>query len=98
MIVYNETYIVDDSVHLEWLEWIKAEHIAQIMGTGLFNSFNILHVLNSPNEGVTYCIQYLTDTVANYHLVEQQLQDLHQILFSRFENKFVQFTTLMQSI
>ena len=98
MIVYNETYIVDDSVHELWLNWVKAQHIPQIMESGLFSSFNILNVLNSPNEGVTYCIQYFTESIANYHLIQPQLQDLQTTLFQRFENKFVQFNTLMQSV
>jgi len=98
MIVYNETYIVDENLHELWLNWMKGNYISQLMASNLFSSFNILTVLNSPNEGVTYCIQYLTDNIANYHLVQPQLQDLQADLFKHFENKFVQFNTLMQSV
>ncbi|MFD0751157.1 DUF4286 family protein [Mucilaginibacter calamicampi] len=99
MIVYNETVIVDEAIHRQWLSWMQQEYIPQVMATGHFKRFTILNVLDSPNEGVTFCIQYFADSRENYnkfaavHL--QQLQALH---FQKFENQFVMFNTLMKAV
>ena len=44
MIIYNVTVNIDDSVHLEWLEWIK-EHIPQVLATGKFSEAKLTKVL-----------------------------------------------------
>ena len=99
MIICNETVIVDEAIHKQWLSWIQNEYIPMVMGTGYFNTFTILNVLDSPNEGVTYCIQYFTDSLENYNhfnqKYSQQLQAIHQ---QQFENQFVSFTTIMQTV
>jgi hypothetical protein len=70
-----------------------------VMATGHFNSYKILTVLDSPNEGVTYCVQYLTDNREKYRLFnDKHLQELQAIHFQKFENKFVLFNTLMQTV
>ncbi len=99
MIVYNETVIVDEAIHRQWLSWMQQEYIPKVMATGHFNRHTILNVLDSPNEGVTYCIQYFADNRQNYNDFErahlQQLQALH---LQKFENQFVMFNTLMQTV
>jgi hypothetical protein len=99
MIIYNETIIVDEAIHKQWLSWMQTEYIPLIMETGYFNSHTILNVLDSPNEGVTYCIQYHTDKLENYNSFNTQyLQRFHAIHQQQFENKFVLFNTLMQTV
>jgi hypothetical protein len=99
MIIYNETIIVDEGIHKQWLNWMQAEYIPMVMKTGHFNSYKILNVLDSPNEGVTYCIQYLTDDREKYNLFnDKHLQELQAIHQQKFENQFVLFNTLMQTV
>lgn len=99
MIIYNETIIVDEGIYKEWLHWMQTVHIPAVMATGCFNSFQILNVLDSPNEGVTYCVQYNAPNIQKFdeyranHL--QQLQANHQ---QKFENLFIMFNTVMQTV
>jgi len=99
MIIYNETIIVDEGIYKEWLNWMQAEHIPAIMATGYFDSYRVLNVIDSPNEGVTYCIQYHANDLESYNEFnskhQQRLQETHQ---QRFENMFVMFNTLMQTV
>ncbi len=99
MIIYNETIIVDESIHHEWLKWMQTVHIPAVMATGYFDTFRILRVMDSPNEGVTYCIQYHASDNESYQQFsikhQQHLQAIHQ---QRFENMFVMFNTLMHTI
>ncbi|MDB5145420.1 MAG: hypothetical protein JWQ66_4133, partial [Mucilaginibacter sp.] len=46
MLVYNETFIVDDTIIDEWLTWIKNNHIPSILATGDFDSYKVLTVLD----------------------------------------------------
>ena len=99
MIVYNETYMVDEAIDQEWLSWIKENHIPAVLKTGNFESSKILRVLNSPNEGITYCIQFLTDDVTKYE--DFMLYHLNPLAIEHnrvFENRFVVFNTLMEQI
>lgn len=99
MIIYNETIIVDEGIYKEWLDYMLTVHIPAVMATGHFDSYTILKVLDSPNEGVTYCIQYHANSLENYNqfnnIHQQRLQADHQ---QRFENMFVMFNTLMQKV
>lgn len=99
MIIYNETIIVDEAIYKQWLSWMQSVHIPAVMATGLFNSHRILKVLDSPNEGVTYCIQYIAKTLEDYNQFKNKhqlaLQLVHQ---QKFENQFVMFHTLMENV
>lgn len=99
MMVYNETVIVEEIIHNDWLYWMQNEYIPLMMATGCFNNHTILKVVDSPNEGVTYCVQYLTDSIQTYQQFANVYQpDLFAIHQQQFANQFVIFTTLMQTI
>ena len=99
MLVYNETFIVDDTIVDEWLTWIKNNHIPSILATGAFDSYKVLTVLDSPNEGITYCIQYHTDTIERYSdFYYKHMEQLHKTHNAQFEERFALFHTLMETV
>ena len=99
MIVYNETIIVEEAIYPEWFTWMKEVHIPAVMATGYFHSYRVMNIIDSPNEGVTTCVQYNTGTTKNYHkFYDEHLHQLHNIHNQRYENKFVLFNTLMEVI
>lgn len=99
MIIYNETFVVEEAVHQQWLQWMKDEHIPAVLQTGCFEAHKVLAVLDSPNEGVTYCIQYLTPDMNLYHeFMTQHAQQLHVRHHQQFENRYVLFNSLMQEL
>jgi Domain of unknown function (DUF4286) len=99
MIIYNETFIVEESIIENWFNWIKNNHIPAIMGTGYFDSYKVMTVLDSPNEGITYCFQYYTDSIERYSpFYYKEREKFHQLHNEQFENQFVLFTTLMETI
>ena len=99
MVIFNDTVIVDEAIQDKWLSWIQQVYIPAVMDTGYFKSYQILAVIDSPNEGVTYCIQYNAETIEDFnqfyskHL--HRLQDMHN---REFENQFVVFNTLMKTV
>ncbi len=58
MIIYNVTANINESIHEEWLTWIK-EHIPKVLGTGKFDKATLTQVLVEEDMGgLTYSIQY----------------------------------------
>ena len=99
MIIYNETFVVESNAEQEWLQWIQQEHIPAAMATGYFTEYTILTVIDSPNEGVTYCVQYITDEMVKYNLFkERHLHHMHTRHHQQFENRYVLFNSLMKTI
>lgn len=99
MVLYNITIIMDETIQQAWLRWADEELIPNIMATGLFASSRTLRVLDSPNEGVTYCIQFIADNLGKYDTYQDNFAGK---IFSAqppdFENKFVSFTTIMEFV
>ena len=97
MILYNITIIIDDAIEKDWVGYIKGRYIPEIMATGDFDSNRFLKVLDSPNEGFTYCIQFVAEDLSKYHNYQNRhaatIQAAHQ---QHFENKFVSFSTVME--
>ena len=99
MLLYNVTLIIEEAAAEEWLQWMTEIHIPEVMATEKFVSNRLLKVLDSPNEGVTYCAQYVLESEAEY----QDYQDnfapaLQADLQAKFENRFVAFRTLMEFV
>lgn len=99
MILYNVTIIIEDSIHESWLKWMQNTHIGQVMDTGCFASNRMLKVIDSPNEGITYCIQYIADSIDKYNEYKEKYAAAMQADFpEEFANKFVSFRSLMEFV
>jgi len=99
MIIFNDTVIVEQAIHQTWLKWMQEIYIPAVMATGHFNSYQVLNVIDSPNEGVTYCVQYQTDNIKRFNdFYTEHLHRLQEIHNQQFENQFVLFNTLMRTV
>ncbi|TZF85517.1 DUF4286 family protein (plasmid) [Pedobacter sp. BS3] len=99
MLLYNVTVIVNEAIEDAWLAWIKNEHIPEVMSAGAFVSQRLLKVLNSPNEGVTYCLQYIADSqnAINHYSLTFEQEHLAQH-YQNFGQGVALFNTLMEFI
>jgi Domain of unknown function (DUF4286) len=100
MIIYNVTTKVDHSIHEAWLQWMKQEHIPDIINTGCFTNAVILQLLDVDNtEGPTYAIQYTAESKSFYNLyIEKFANNMRQKALDKWGNKFIAFRTLMQMV
>lgn len=90
---------MDEDIQQDWLNWVNTSHINEVMNTGYFVSYRILKVLDSPNEGITYCIQYIADSLENYNEYLQKHSNRQQTdTPNQFLNKLVTFQTVMEYI
>ena len=100
MIIYNVTVNVDESVHNEWLAWMKTEHIPQVLGTGKFEKATLSQVLvEEEMGGITYAIQYRSYSrealEAYYREDAERLRSEGQ---KRFADKILAFRTELQIV
>ncbi|MNI26889.1 hypothetical protein D3C87_867690 [compost metagenome] len=99
MYLYNVTLILEDAAAQEWLQWMQETHIPQVMATGMFVSNRLLKVVDSPNEGLTYCAQYVVDSLENYNQYQEVFAPALQAeLNERYKNRFVAYRSLMEFI
>lgn len=99
MLLYNVTLIIEEDIAVEWLKWMKEIHIPEVMDTGKFVSNRLLKVLDSPNEGITYCAQYVAESRVEYDDYQKNYAPaLQAALQEKFANKFVAFRTLMEYV
>jgi hypothetical protein len=98
MIIYNVTIQVDNSVADEWLQWMKNEHIADVLQTGLFTDARLCKLLEQDeSETKTYTAQYFCNSLEEYNkYISEFAQGMREKGFARFGNKFVAFRTVME--
>ena len=99
MIIYNVTANIDDSIHDEWLGWIKA-HIPKVLATGLFLKATFTKVLVEESMGgLTYSIQYLAhskEALASFH--KQYAPAFETEELQKFADKMLAFRTELEWI
>jgi len=99
MIIYNVTVNIDDSIHDEWLSWIK-EHIPQVLSTGKFTEAKLTKVLvEEEMGGQTYSIQYRAyskEALQEYY--DNHAETLRQDGMKRFADKMLAFRTELEVI
>ena len=99
MILYNVTVNIDESVHEEWLNWMKEVHIPDVMETGLFLESRIARVHAEEEGGLTYAIGYLCENMNVYEqyqtLFAPKLQREHA---TKFQGKFAAFRTILEVV
>nr|WKN37853.1 DUF4286 family protein [Tunicatimonas sp. TK19036] len=101
MILYNVTVNVEHSIEKEWLQWMRTEHILDIINTGLFQNAKIFRLLNvEQSEGTsTYAIQYFAKSQADFKQYEQEhAPALREEQLKRFGNRALAFRTLMEEV
>jgi hypothetical protein len=100
MFIYNVTIKLLHSIHTPWLQWMKEEHIPEVLDTGCFTKATIARLLEVDDaEGPTYTIQYVAESKAVYNLyMEKYAVLLRQKSFDRWGDKFIAFRSLMQVV
>ena len=100
MFIYNVTIKIQNPIHKEWLQWLKEEHVPDVLATGCFSKATIVRLLEvDDTEGPTYAIQYLAESKALYnHYIEKFAGTMRQKSFDKWGDKFIAFRSVMQVI
>ena len=100
MFIYNVTVNVDNSVADEWLEWMIASHIPDVLKTGCFTENKILRVLaDEDSGGKTFSIQYYCTDMKTFEYYEKNFAPaLRQDVLKKYKDKFVAFRTMLEVV
>ncbi len=98
MIIYNVTINIEESIHKEWLIWIK-EHIPKVLATGKFEKATLTKVLVDEDEGHTYSVQYKSYSRAALDAYyKNDAEKLKAEGMQKFANKMLAFRTELEVI
>jgi hypothetical protein len=99
MIVYNVTVSIDADAHDEWVAWMHATHIPEVMATGQFVESRMFRVLAHEEGGLTYAVQYSAPDMAHYERYrDEHAARLQAAANERFGGRFAAFRTLLQLV
>jgi len=100
MIIYSVTISIDNQVEGEWIEWMQAVHIPQVMATGCFLKHTFFRLLTKvEDEGATYNLQYHARTMEEYEEYRDNFAPALQAdMASKYPNKYGAFRTLLETV
>lgn len=100
MIVYNVTSKVDLQIAAEWLQWLKEEHIPDLVSTGCFTRATVYHLPELDDaEGITYAVQYHSPSKEGYNeYLASYAPAMRKKSTDRWGNRIVSFRTLMSIV
>ena len=101
MILYNVTINVEQIIEEEWLQWMRTEHMLDVLNTGKFATAKIFRLLGvEQSEGtVTYAVQYFAETMEQYEQYQQDFAPgLQQEAQQKFGKRTMSFRTLMEEV
>ena len=100
MIIYNVTIKISFTIHTEWLQWLKEEHIPEVIQTGCFTHAVILRLLEvDDSEGPTFAIQYFAENKELYNnYIEHHAGMLKEKSFKKWGNQFIAFRSIMEVV
>ncbi len=100
MIIYNVTVKTEPGIAAEWEQWMKEEHMPELLTTGLFTEYKLCRLLEQDEmEGITYVAQYFCKDIAAYNAyIADHAPLMREKGFNRFGNRFIAFRTVMEVV
>jgi hypothetical protein len=100
MVVYNVTIKVEWAIHDQWLQWMKQEHMPELISTGCFHQSQLLRLIEvDEEEGPTYAAQYYAESKALYNqYIEKFSVEKREKAFQKWGNRFIAFRSVMQVV
>jgi hypothetical protein len=100
MFIYNITMKVEQSIHSEWLNWMKMEHLPEVLATGCFSSHRLLKVLDlDETDGMTFALQLMTEKRSSYtNYISQFAAEIQKKSWQKWGQRLLSFSTLMESV
>ena len=99
MIIYNVTINIDADIHQEFIAWMRATHIPEVMETGYFTDHKVCKIIGDESTGINYAIQYTAKNMDDYEAYKQLFAPiLQKKVVDRYGSKMIAFRTLLEVI
>tara|TARA_R110002051_G_scaffold138637_2_gene211420 strand:+ start:1724 stop:2035 length:312 start_codon:yes stop_codon:yes gene_type:complete len=100
MYIYNVTTNIDETIHEQWVSWMREVHIPEMLATGKFSAAKMCKVLvEEEMGGFTYSVQYTTtskEVLEKYY--KEDAPRLRQEAMKLFADKMLAFRTELEII
>jgi len=97
MIIYQVKITIQQEVEEDWVFWMRAVHIPDVIATGLVRNYQFLKPQDTAES--VYCINYYFDNQQDYErYVEEFAPQLKQDVIERYPNKFTASRQLFDQI
>lgn len=99
-IIYSVTVKPDQDIEQAYVEWLKNEHIQEVVNTGCFDSFRFYKVLDeNESQGASYNIQYVTTEMSRYFdYIHDHAPTMRSKGKVKFGEKFHAFRTVLRKL
>jgi hypothetical protein len=98
-IIYNVTVSIDPTIEQEWSEWMRMEHIPQVIATGCFLEGRMSKMNNEEAGACTYAMTYIAYSQEHLDTYQQHHAPLLQADHStKFDGKFAAFRSTLSVI
>jgi len=100
MIIYNVTIKVENNIADVWLQWMKEEHIPDVMSTACFNKATILRLIEvDDTDGPTYAIQYQAESKADYNrYIQIHADGMRKKVADKWGNGLIAFRSVLEVV
>lgn len=100
MIIYNVTIKVEHAIADEWVQWMRQEHMPELMDTGLFTANKLCRLLEQDDEdGITFIAQYFCNGLTEYNrYISEYAQGFRDKGLKKFGERFIAFRTVMEEV
>lgn len=101
MILYNVTVNVAPEVEIEWLHWMKMDHIPDVLATNRFTSHKFFKMLSEhPDaDGNTYAIQYFAESIVDLEAyLNTEAPVLQKEHIDKYGEKCLAFRTVLEEV
>lgn len=78
MILYNITFLINEDIEAEFVAWIQYDFLPKLAEAAVFKGQSFLQVMDSPNEGATYCLQMMSTSEKEIELFKTDFFHLIQ--------------------
>lgn len=100
MVIYNVTVQVEHAIAKEWLQWLREEHIPQILATGCFTHQQVVRLLETDEtDGPTYAVQYYAPDHAHYQTyIDEHAAQFRKASTDKWGARFIAFRSAMEVV
>lgn len=94
MLLFNVTAMADERIGAEFESWIKKTHLPVVKAMGLFHSERLLRLTSPQQDGITYCLQFIS---AGDAAIAQYRQQFMPALYQKVQQQYAGQLFLIES-
>lgn len=98
-IIFNTTFIIDEAIEQEWIDFIRNHYVAYLRKNDLTRDILFTKVSIDQPEGKTYSLQLIFDSQESIELFKKNhLWILEEKLRTKYKNRYLCFSSMLNEI